>query len=91
MADDDLRVSDAERDQAARLLRDHCAAGRLTIDELDARLETVYAAKTRKELGRTTIDPPPDERSSPPPQQGRRVSSLALPRSTRSDTYTARS
>ena len=47
-----LRVSDAERDQVARELRDHCAVGRISIDELDARLEVVYRATVREDLGR---------------------------------------
>jgi hypothetical protein len=31
----DLRVSDEDRDSVAQLLREHCAAGRLTIEEFD--------------------------------------------------------
>jgi len=33
--DDSLRVSDAERDQTLRVLGDHAAVGRLTLDELE--------------------------------------------------------
>jgi hypothetical protein len=61
MADHDLRVSDAERDHVARQLRDHCAVGRISIDELDARLEAVYGATVRAQLARATLDLPPDE------------------------------
>jgi hypothetical protein len=50
MANGDLRVSDAERDHVARELRDHCADGRIAIEELDTRLEVVYRAMTRREL-----------------------------------------
>jgi hypothetical protein len=35
--DDSLRVSDAERDATLRLLGDHAAVGRLTLDELEQR------------------------------------------------------
>ena len=55
---DDLRVGDAERDEASRALRDHWALGRLTIEELDRRLDSVYAAATRSELRAVTSDLP---------------------------------
>lgn len=45
-----VRASDAERDQAAGLLRTGYADGRLTRDELDERLAAGYAAKTRADL-----------------------------------------
>jgi uncharacterized protein DUF1707 len=41
-----LRASDTEREAAADALRDHCAQGRLSPDELSERLDLVYAAKT---------------------------------------------
>jgi Domain of unknown function (DUF1707)/2TM domain len=49
-ADDLLRASDAEREQATAALREHAAAGRLTIEELDQRAQVAFAARTRKEL-----------------------------------------
>ena len=61
MADRDFRVSDAERDRVARQLRDHCAVGRITIDELDERLEVAYRASTREELALATFNLPPGE------------------------------
>ena len=45
-----LRASDAERERTATLLRDHAAAGRLTPEELDERLDVAYAARTVGEL-----------------------------------------
>jgi hypothetical protein len=55
------RASDAERDQAARVLRDHWSVGRLTLEELDERLTEVYAATTRGDLELVTRDlPEPD-------------------------------
>lgn len=44
------RASDAEREACARTLRDHAAAGRLEIDELEERLGRVYGARYRSDL-----------------------------------------
>ncbi|WP_200904117.1 DUF1707 domain-containing protein [Nocardiopsis sp. RV163] len=53
-----MRVSDAERDQAAEVLREAAAQGRITLDELDERLNAVYAAKTYADLEPVTADLP---------------------------------
>jgi hypothetical protein len=53
-----MRASDAEREDVAVQLREHCAAGRLTPEELDDRLAAVYAAKVRGELKKLTEDLP---------------------------------
>lgn len=53
-----VRASDAERDQAAELLRVAFAEGRLTRAEFDERLAAVYAAKTRAGLSDLTGDLP---------------------------------
>jgi hypothetical protein len=53
-----LRISDAERHQVANLLRDAAADGRLSMEELDDRLETVYRAKTYAELVPVAADLP---------------------------------
>lgn len=47
---DQLRLSDAERDEATRLLGEHYAAGRLTADEHEERTTAAFAARTRGEL-----------------------------------------
>jgi hypothetical protein len=47
---DTLRVGDAEREQAARELGDHFAAGRLDREEYDERLEAAFAARTGQDL-----------------------------------------
>jgi Domain of unknown function (DUF1707) len=63
-----LRVSDAERDQAAADIRDHYAAGRLSSEELSDRLDRVYAAQTGGELDGLRVDLPdlrPVEESDP--------------------------
>ena len=53
-----LRISDAERHQVSEMLRDAAGDGRLTIDELDERIEAVYAAKTYADLVPVTVDLP---------------------------------
>jgi hypothetical protein len=54
----EMRVSDAERDAAAAELREHFASGRLNQDELDERLTSVFAAKTRGDLNALFADLP---------------------------------
>jgi Domain of unknown function (DUF1707) len=46
----DVRVSDADRDRAASLLREHHAAGRLTAEEFGDRLDRAFTAKTVGEI-----------------------------------------
>lgn len=53
-----VRASDAERDQAAEILRAGYAEGRLSRAELDERLTAAYAAKTRADLHDLTSDLP---------------------------------
>jgi hypothetical protein len=52
------RASDAEREAVVARLRNAAAEGRLTIDELDDRIDAAYAAKTRAELEPLTADLP---------------------------------
>ncbi|WP_190394444.1 DUF1707 SHOCT-like domain-containing protein [Nocardiopsis quinghaiensis] len=58
-----MRVSDAERDQAAEVLRDAAAEGRITFDELDERLDAAYAARTYADLEPVTSDLPTGARA----------------------------
>jgi hypothetical protein len=53
-----LRVSDQQREQAARELREHFAAGRLTEEELDERVQQVYSARTEGQLRALLADLP---------------------------------
>jgi hypothetical protein len=53
-----LRIGDAERDAAAADLGEHYTAGRLTLDELNERLDAVFAAKTLGQLTRVMADLP---------------------------------
>jgi hypothetical protein len=52
----ELRASDADREQAAERLRHAAGDGRLTMDELEERLNTVYESRTHGELERLTAD-----------------------------------
>jgi hypothetical protein len=54
----EIRASDADRDRVAESLREHCAEGRITMDEMHERLESVYAAKTVGDLQEITSDLP---------------------------------
>ncbi|MQY08023.1 DUF1707 SHOCT-like domain-containing protein [Actinomadura macrotermitis] len=58
MTTNDLRIGDAERDAVAAALRDHYAQGRLDSAELDERLDSVLAAKTRGHLKEVVRDLP---------------------------------
>jgi Domain of unknown function (DUF1707) len=79
-SDPRIRASDADRDRTAAALREHLAAGRLTTEEFDERLDKTYAAKTLGELDdlmadlpRTDPEPPPDrslQRSGGPIEAG---------------------
>jgi len=51
-----LRASDADRDVAADILCAAVADGRLTLAELDQRLEEVLSARTLRELARRISD-----------------------------------
>jgi hypothetical protein len=53
-----LRASDADRERVANVLREAAGDGRLTMEELDERLDAVYAAKTYAELEPITHDLP---------------------------------
>jgi hypothetical protein len=53
-----LRTSDKEREQVAEILRAAMAEGRLTLEEGEERLGSVYAAKFRDELAPLTADLP---------------------------------
>ena len=53
-----IRASDADRDRTAALLREHHAAGRLTAEEFNERLDKVYAAKTLGDLDQLLSDLP---------------------------------
>lgn len=78
----EMRASDADRERVARALREHCALGRIAIEELDGRLERVYGARTLGDLEAVTGDlpeedlyelPVPASRQSLPARRGGRL------------------
>lgn len=58
MNDQHLRMSDAEREQAAAELGEHYAQGRLSVEEHSERLDRIWAARTRGELAPIFADLP---------------------------------
>ena len=76
----ELRIGDAEREQAQTELGEHYAAGRLDHDEYSQRLDQVWAARTRSELEPVFRDLPgrgpapwstPAQRRTAPPSRPR--------------------
>ena len=69
-----LRASDADRERTAELLRRAGAEGRLTVEELDERLDAAFAARTRAELDELIADvveaPPPSGSAAVPVRPG---------------------
>jgi hypothetical protein len=45
-----VRIGDADREAIAAQLREHYADGRITLDELNERLDQTFAAKTKADL-----------------------------------------
>jgi hypothetical protein len=68
---DRIRASDAEREQTVTLLRAAVAEGRLSVEELDERTATAYAASTRGELELLVHDLP-RERPAPAVERPRK-------------------
>jgi hypothetical protein len=61
MPDPAIRASDAEREQTIERLRAAAGEGRLTLEELADRIETVAGSRTREDLELVTADlPRPD-------------------------------
>jgi hypothetical protein len=53
-----MRASDADRERVANVLREAAGDGRLSMDELDERIDALYKAKTYAELEPITNDLP---------------------------------
>jgi hypothetical protein len=70
----ELRIGDAERDAAMDQLREHFAAGRLTLDELAERIDGALAAKTQLSMSETLTLRPAEDSSD----TGRYVVSMLL-------------
>jgi DUF1707 SHOCT-like domain len=72
----ELRISDTDRDRTAEVLREAHAHGRITVDELDERLTSVYAAKTYADLVPITRDLPAVQDAATP-VRGSRIGGTA--------------
>jgi Flp pilus assembly protein TadB len=66
---DNLRVSEADREEASARLAEHYSTGRLTDDDYYERLDAVWSAKVRADLEMLFTDLP---KSAPQPQAVRR-------------------
>ena len=76
MSDDalpELRASDADRERAAEVLRRAAGEGRLTMEELDERLTTVYETRTQRELDVLTADVVVADEQRPPARRADRM------------------
>jgi Domain of unknown function (DUF1707) len=69
-----VRASDEDRERVVAALKAHCAAGRLTLDELPDRVERAYAAATLEELAELTQDLPQRAPRAMPPEPARAAS-----------------
>ncbi|HEY1623548.1 MAG TPA: DUF1707 domain-containing protein [Streptosporangiaceae bacterium] len=65
----DLRIGDAERDATIAKLREHFAAGRLTLEELTERIDGALAAKTQGHIDALLGDLPRLRAQWPPATQ----------------------
>jgi hypothetical protein len=77
---DQLRVGDAERQQAVSALGEHFAAGRLDQDEYDTRVQAAYASRTRVDLQGLFGDLPEPAPFRPLPAAGWREGRVARDR-----------
>ena len=81
----DLRASDFDRDVAADMLCAAVADGRISLAELDQRLENVLSARTLREIARVMSDLPSDgppasrRRGQPAPIRSAQVRPARLP------------
>jgi Domain of unknown function (DUF1707) len=67
-----IRASDEDRNRAAAALGAHYAAGRLTLEEFQERLDEVYAATTLGELDHLMADLPGTDLGRLPERRHRR-------------------
>ena len=58
MGDEHIRVGDRERDQAVARLQECHAEGRLTVEELQERIQAALAAKTGGDIDKLFVDLP---------------------------------
>jgi hypothetical protein len=75
--DGHLRASHADREQVIGTLKVAFVEGRLTEDELDARVDQVYASRTYAELAEVTADIPIGLTGARPPRDPWRATKAA--------------
>jgi len=73
----DLRASHADREQVIGILKAAFVEGRLTEDELDARVDRVYASRTYAELAEVTSDIPAGFTGAQSPRDPWRATKIA--------------
>ncbi len=73
----DLRASHADREQVIGTLKTAFVQGRLTEDELDARVDRAYASRTYAELAEVTADIPTEVTGAQPPRDPWRATKIA--------------
>ena len=74
----DIRASHADREQVIGTLKTAFVQGRLTEDELDARVGQVYASRTYAELAEVTADITVGLAGAQPPRDPWRATKVAL-------------
>jgi hypothetical protein len=58
MSQENLRAADTDRNRVVEELREHTAAGRLTMDEFEERMQVAMSARTFGDLAKLTTDLP---------------------------------
>ncbi|HZB48248.1 MAG TPA: DUF1707 domain-containing protein [Mycobacteriales bacterium] len=76
----DVRVSDADRERVAAILRGAAGQGLLTLAEVDERLAAVYAARYRADLAPLSADLPDGGRPLAPVDRHARARAYAVAR-----------
>jgi len=76
-SDGHLRASHADREQVIGTLKAAFVQGRLTANELDARVDQVYASRTYAELAEVTADIPIGLTGARPPRDPWRATKVA--------------
>jgi hypothetical protein len=71
------RVADADRDRVIVELREHCVAGRLTLEEFASRTDQAIDARTTQDLEAITRDLP-SEQAPPEPKLGTRTMMMLI-------------
>lgn len=74
----EMRASDTDRELVADRLREAAGHGRLTMDELEERLERAYGARTYAELEPLTRDLPGSGTTAPLPAPATRTGSVKI-------------